>query len=112
MKRVGRILPLAAAIKGLSAVDLVEPPHYAVFIKIRLPSDAWSVAPHLDHRLQLAVRIRRVKPSDILLPNFRWSAAVQLAACRVRRSLEVAGRNVKTAKPFAPRPFALLDHLL
>ena len=112
VKRVGRVLPLAAILQRLAAVDLVEPPRYAVFIEIRIPSDERCCALHLNHRLQLTVRIRRVKPSDILLPNFRWSAAVQLAACRVRRRLEVAERNVKAAKPFATRPFALLDHLL
>ncbi len=112
MERVGRILPLAAVLQRLAAVDLVEPPLYAIFVQVRLPCHDRSVALHLDHRLQLAVRVRRVKPRDILLPHLCRTAAVQLAACRVRRRLEVAERNVKAAKPFAPRPFVLLDHLL
>ena len=109
---VSRILPLAAVLQRLSAIDLIKPPLYAIFVQVRIPCDDRCFAPHLDHRLQLAVRIRRVKPRDILLPNFRRPAAVQLDTYRVRRRLKVTGRNVKAAKPFAPRPFALLDHLL
>ena len=31
VERVGRILPLAAVLQRLAAVDLVKPPHYAVY---------------------------------------------------------------------------------
>ena len=85
VERVGRVLPAAAVLQRLAAIDFVEPPRYAIFVQVRIPCDDRCFAAHLNHRLQLAVRIRRVKPSDILLPNFRRPAAVQLDTCRVRR---------------------------
>ena len=84
VERVGRVLPLAAVLQRLAAVDLVEPPLYAIFVQVRIPSHDRCFALHLNLRLQLAVCIRRIKPSDILFPNFRRPAAIQLAACRVR----------------------------
>ena len=98
VERVGRVLPHSAIFQRLTAVDLVGT-HNAIRVQVWISCHDRCVALHFNHRLQLTVRIRRVKPSDVLLPNFRWSAAVQLAACRVRRSLEVAGRNAEVVLP-------------
>ena len=89
---VGRVLPAAAVLQRLAAVDLVCADN-AIRVQVWIPCHDRCVVLHFNHRLQLTVRIRRVKPSDILFPHLCRTAAAQLATCRVRRRLEVAGRN-------------------
>ena len=67
MKRIGRILPIAAILKSLATVDFVNP-DYSVRVQVGFPRYEWRCTPHLNLRHELRCYVHRTDSRDITFP--------------------------------------------